>query len=65
MTVDEFARKLYASLRVESDALSKKVRDGKSEGFQALVDATMCATLDKVATSVLEASIEHIGKRKI
>ena len=65
MTVDEFSRKLYSNLRTEADLLSKKVKLGQSDGFQALVDATIAATLDRVANSVLDASIEHIGRHKI
>jgi hypothetical protein len=65
MTLDEFAKTLALSLQEEAEVHRKKIKDGESNGFTALVDATICATLDRVSECVLDASIERIGKRKI
>jgi len=65
MTIDEFAKNLALDLRNKSLEISKKVQNGKSDGFHALVDATIASTLMHVADSVLEASIEKISNHTI
>ncbi len=60
MTVDEFAKQLALILNQEALIIGENIKKGKSSGFEALVDAAICATLHKIANSILKVGIKNI-----
>jgi hypothetical protein len=61
MTVEEFARDLAIRLREDAIKIGEKVKSGKSDGMNALIDAAIMSTLISVSEAVLDVSIEKIG----
>jgi hypothetical protein len=60
MTVEEFAQQLSLTLDQEAILIGENIKNGKSSGYEALVDAAICATLHKIANSILKVGIKNI-----
>ena len=61
MTVEEFARDLAIRLREDAIKIGEKVKPGKSDGMNALIDAAIMSSLVSVSEAVLDISIEKIN----